>query len=74
MIRRETEYQEASARLMEVRNRLANHRSRLKEAGLSDEEIKRAIDPMESFHLPLREEVESYERRKRGEFEEIDIL
>src|SRR5580700_11226494 len=74
MIRNETEYQEASARLAEERNRLSEHRTRLKEAGLSDEEIKRVIDPMESFHLQLKEEVESYERLKRGEFEELDNL
>jgi len=74
MIRNETEYQEASARLADERNRLADHRTRLKEAGLRDEEIKRAIDPMESFHLQLAEEVESYERLKRGEFEELENL
>src|SRR5260370_31796891 len=74
MIRNETEYQEASTRLMDERNRLTEHRARLREAGLSDEEIKRVVDPMESFHLQLKEEVESYERLKRGEFEELDNL
>ena len=74
MIRNEKEYQEASARLAEERNRLADHRTRLKEAGLNDEEIKRVVDPMESFHLQLQEEVESYERLKRGEFEDLDNL
>ena len=74
MIRNEAEYQEASARLTGERNRLAEHRARLKETGLSDEEIKRVIDPMESFHLQLKEEVESYERLKRGEFEELENL
>jgi ribosome-binding protein aMBF1 (putative translation factor) len=72
MIRNETEYQEASSRLAEERERLLDHRQRLKEAGLSDEEIKRVIDPMESFHFQLREEVESYERLKRREFEELE--
>jgi len=72
MIRNETEYQEASARLTEERKRLAEHKGRLKDAGLGEEEIKRVIDPMESFHLQLREEVESYERLKRGEFEELE--
>jgi hypothetical protein len=52
--------------------RLADHRARLKEAGLDDEEIKRAADPIESFHLQLKEEVEGYERLKRGEFEELE--
>jgi hypothetical protein len=61
MIRNETEYQEASARLADERNRLADHRAKLKETGLSDEEVKRVVDPMESFHLQLKEEVESYE-------------
>ncbi len=74
MIRNEAEYQEASARLADERNRLAEHRARLKEAGLSDAEIKRVIDPMESFHLQLREETESYERLKRGEFDDLDNL
>ena len=71
MIRNETEYKEAVASLAEERNRLGEHRSRLKESGLTDDEIKRVIDPMESFHLQLKEEVESYERLKRGEFDEL---
>jgi ribosome-binding protein aMBF1 (putative translation factor) len=71
MIRNETEYKEAVARLADERDRLAAHRVRLKDAGLDDEEITRVIDPMESFHLQLKEEVESYERLKRGEFEEL---
>lgn len=74
MIRNETEYQEAYARLTEERSRLTDHRTRLKEAGLSEEEIKRVTDPMESFHLQLQEEVESYERLKRGEFDELENL
>ena len=72
MIRNETEYQEASARLADERKRLSDHRARLEEAGLSKEEIKRVSDPMESFHLQLEEEVEGYERLKRGEFEDLD--
>ena len=71
MIRNEAEYQHASARLLEERNRLSEHRARLKEAGLDDDEVNRVIDPIESFHLQLREEVESYERLRRGEFEEL---
>lgn len=72
MIRNETEYQEAMTRLAEERNRLAEHRALLKQTGLTDEEIKRVTDPMESFHLQLKEEVESYERLKRREFDELD--
>lgn len=74
MIRNETEYKEAAARLAEEHKRLAEHRARLKQAGLKSEEVKRVMDPMESFHLQLKEEVESYERLKRGEFEEVENL
>jgi ribosome-binding protein aMBF1 (putative translation factor) len=38
---------------------------------LGDDEVKRVIDPIESFHLQLQEEVESYERLRRGEFDEL---
>jgi hypothetical protein len=74
MIRNEAEYQEASQRLAQESLRLAEHRTRLKEAGLGHEEIERVIDPIESFHLQLQEEVEAYERLKRGEFAELDDL
>ena len=74
MIRNEAEYQEASSRLDDERTRLAEQRTRLKEAGLADAEIKRVIDPMESFHLQLQEEVENYERLKRGEFGDLENL
>ena len=74
MIRSESEYQAAVKRLSEEQKRLGEHRARLKETGLAEEEIKRVIDPMESFYLQFKEEVESYERLKRGEFEELDNL
>ncbi|MBI3467224.1 MAG: helix-turn-helix transcriptional regulator [Planctomycetes bacterium] len=74
MIRNESEYKEAVARLADERERLAEHRRRLKQAGLAKDEIKRVIDPMESFHLQLQEEVESYERLKRGEFDQLENL
>jgi DNA-binding XRE family transcriptional regulator len=74
MIRNETEYQEAVARLSDEQKRLKEHRKRLKDTGLTAEEIKRVMDPMESFHLQFKEEVDSYERLKRGEFEELDNL
>ena len=51
MIRNESEYQEASSRLAEERARFAEHRERLKTAGLNDDEIKRVIDPMESLRI-----------------------
>jgi hypothetical protein len=72
MIRNEAECQEASKRLGEGTERPEQHGTRLKEAGLDEDEIKRVIDPLASFHLQLREEVDAYERLKRGEFDKPD--
>ncbi|MDY0167047.1 MAG: hypothetical protein RBS80_10920 [Thermoguttaceae bacterium] len=66
MIRNEAEYQEAFRRLSEEAARLKQQEVKLREMGLSKVEIKRAMDPMRSFHAQLREEAESYERLKRG--------
>jgi len=72
MIHNEKEYAEAINRLTEENDRLSLYRKRLKEEGLSAEAVQRVVDPMESFHLQLKEEVESYERLKRREFDELD--
>jgi DNA-directed RNA polymerase specialized sigma subunit len=74
MIRNEAEYQEALSRLQEERTRLEEHRNRLVEIGLKDDEVKRALDPLRSFHLQLDEEVQSYERLKRGDLGELSNL
>ncbi|MBX9791312.1 MAG: hypothetical protein K2Y37_20525 [Pirellulales bacterium] len=65
MISSESEYKEAVARAAEARRRTTERRARLKEAGLADDEIKRVLEPAESFHLQLEEEVAEYERVKR---------
>ncbi|RLT16992.1 MAG: XRE family transcriptional regulator [Planctomycetota bacterium] len=72
MIHNEKEYAEAINRLTEENDRLSLYRKRLKEEGISAEAVQRVVDPMESFHLQLKEEVESYERLKRREFDELD--
>lgn len=71
MIRNETEYQQAVRRLNEERGRLHDHQRRLEQSGLDAEQLKRALDPLRSFHLQLEEEVESYERLKRGDLGEL---
>jgi DNA-directed RNA polymerase specialized sigma subunit len=74
MIRTETEYQEAVKRLEAEQQRIADQRTHLEQMGLTAEEIKRALDPILSFHLQLQEEVDSYQRIKRGDFKEIENL
>lgn len=67
MIRNEAEYQEAVARLEQERLRLEGHWQHLVGLGLHDAEVERALDPLRSFHLQLDEEVQTYERLKRGD-------
>ena len=74
MIRSESEYQEAVRRLGEEDERLVEHEARLRGMGLGADEVKRALDPFRSFHLQLVEEVESYERLKRGDLGELRNL
>lgn len=71
MIRSEKEYREAVGRIRQEKERLAKQEAELKAMGLGPAEIKRALDPMRSFHEQLKEEVQSYERLKRGEFDEV---
>jgi ribosome-binding protein aMBF1 (putative translation factor) len=71
MIRSETEYQQAVERVAEEAARIKREQAKLRELKLSKDEAKRALAPLRSFHEQLKEEVESYERLKRGEFEEL---
>lgn len=63
MIRNKAEYEEAVRRVAEQKQRLDEQRKALEAMGLSAEEVKRATDPIRSFHLRLEEEVASYESR-----------
>jgi len=74
MIRNEGEYQEAVKRLKEERARYDAHERELLRMGLKNDEVKRAMDPLRSFNLQLEEEVEAYERLKRGDLGELDNL
>lgn len=74
MIRNEQEYREAVDRLGEEKQRIDAQRGELKRLGLSGSELKRALDPFQSFHMQLEEEIESYEKLKGGEIEELTSL
>ena len=71
MIRNDAEHRKAIERIEAERERLDALRGNLEEQGLTAQELKRAMDPMESFHLQLVEEVDAYERLQRGEFEDV---
>lgn len=69
MIRNDAEHAMAVDRIKAEQSRIETLKAELAADGLTEEEIKRAVDPFLSFHLQLVEEVEAYERLKRGEFE-----
>jgi hypothetical protein len=68
MLRTDKDYQEAVARLEAEKKRLLQYEQELREMDLTEEQVQRAMAPQWSFHAQLVEEVESYERLKRGEF------
>jgi len=66
MIRTETEYKNAQERLEQEKETLQRQREELEEMDLSEEEVERALGPLISFRDQLREEIETYERMRRG--------
>jgi len=70
MIRTEAEYKQAVRRCSEQAERIETERDKLKTDGLKKPEIKRALAGVQSFHDQLREEIEDYERLRRGDFDE----
>ena|ERR1039457_891894 len=74
MLRTENEYKEAIKRLNKDKEVIAQQKANLKELGLNAEQIERAIQPSICFHDQLKEEVESYEKLRRGDFDPISNL
>jgi DNA-directed RNA polymerase specialized sigma subunit len=74
MIKTEKEYQEAKKRLESEFKALEDHQLKMQKAGLSQDQIQLAIDPLASFAHQLKEEVGEYEKLKRGQFDEIENL
>lgn len=74
MIRNETEFQQGVARIEAERKRLAGHVEAWRKQGFTPEQIAKLREPLDSFHLQLVGEVESYERLKRGQFGDFENL
>lgn len=74
MIRTETEYQDAIQRLNEDREILALQRKVLEAKALDPAGIERVMAPGLSFHAQLQDEVEAYEKMRRGEVAPIQSL
>ena len=74
MIKTEHEYLEAKKRLEEEFKTLEQHKVKMKKAGLSKEQAKLALNPLTSFAMQLQEEVDDYEKLKRGQFDPLENL
>lgn len=71
MIKTEQAYKQAIEQLQKDRLFIESQRKLFEEMGLSPGQITKALEPSVSFHEQLKEEVEYYERIKRGEFDLI---
>jgi ribosome-binding protein aMBF1 (putative translation factor) len=75
MIRTRAEYQNALERLDQEAKTITRQREHLRtEVGLSEEELKRAMQPLESFRAQLEEEVQTYEQMRRGDLQTLYTL
>lgn len=67
MIRTDTEYKNTLKRLKEDKKAMEAYKQNFIEQGYEGEELDRLMQPLISFHNQLKEEVEAYERIKRGD-------
>ena len=74
MIRTDTEYRRALQRLKEETETIRAQRDHLAGLGLSDDEVERAMQPMLAFHAQLEEEVDAYDKMKRGDLGPLQSL
>lgn len=74
MIKTEKEYKEAKERLEREFEELEQHELKMKKSGMTKSQIHLAIDPLASFAHQLKEEVDEYEKLKRGQFDIIENL
>jgi DNA-binding Xre family transcriptional regulator len=74
MIKTDKEYVEAKKRLVDEQKMIEDQLTKLRGAGLTNDQIHLAIDPLKSFMLQLKEEIQEYERLKRGDFHDLTNL
>jgi DNA-directed RNA polymerase specialized sigma subunit len=74
MIRSDAEYREARRRLEQDRDVAEKQRAALVAAGLSSEEVERAMQPLLSFQAQLEEEIAWYDAVRQGHFPTIRNL
>ncbi len=74
MIRTEYEYQEMLKRVDQDNIFIQSQAKHFLEMGFTEEQVNHALEPSLSFHAQLVDEVQYYERIKRGDFEALTNL
>ena len=67
MIRTESEYRKTLERLEQNKTQIRSQRQHLEAQGFSTDQLERVLQPLLSFQAQLEEEVEIYDRLRRGE-------
>jgi ribosome-binding protein aMBF1 (putative translation factor) len=67
MIRTEAEYRRSVERVGEQERRIADQRDTLRSQGYKKQELKRLLEPQRTFLLEMKQEIEEYERLRRGD-------
>lgn len=74
MIRTEEEYQAAIERVEDEKQAINRERESLIEKGFSPEEADVALEPYIAFRLQFVDEIEEYERLRRGHIDDVENL
>ena len=74
MIRTEEEYQAALARVEDEEQALAEERERLLAQGVSPEHADIALEPYIAFRMQFLDEIEEYEKLRRGHIDDVENL
>ena len=72
MIRTEQEYQLTLQKLSDQEERIRQQADQLKAMKIDKAGIKRVLDPIRCLSAQLKDEIETYESLKRGEFPELE--
>lgn len=74
MIRTEEEYQAALARVQDEEQAMAKERERLIAQGISPEHADIAMEPYVAFRMQFLDEIEEYEKLRRGQIDDVENL
>jgi DNA-directed RNA polymerase specialized sigma subunit len=74
VIRTEEEYQAALARVEDEEQALAKERERLLVQGVSPEHADIALEPYIAFRMQFLDEIEEYEKLRRGHIDDVENL